>query len=134
MPAVEQNPDNEIRQLLRRINQAWVKGHPEDLEKCFHANMVMFQPDLQSRLEGRQNCVRSYEDFCGQAVIHDFREFEPAIDVCGNTAIATYRWEIRYEMNGESFNETGRDLFVFVREDGRWQAIWRAMILPQTQQ
>jgi hypothetical protein len=34
-------------------------------------------------------------------------------------------------MGGERFNDTGRDLFVFVKEDGRWQAVWRTMIVSQ---
>ena len=33
-------------------------------------------------------------------------------------------------MKGESFKDAGRDLFVFIREGGKWQAVWRTLI-PQ---
>jgi hypothetical protein len=34
-------------------------------------------------------------------------------------------------MGGELFNDTGRDIFVFVRESGQWRAVWRTMIIPE---
>jgi hypothetical protein len=54
-----------------------------------------------------------------------------AIDVFGDTAIATCSYEIAYEMGGERFNDTGRDIFVFVRENHRSLAVWRTMIIPE---
>ena len=50
------------------------------------------------------------------------------IDVWGNTAVATYRYEIAYEMGGQLYQEMGQDLFVFVRDGGRWRAVWRTLI------
>lgn len=69
----------------------------------------------------------SYRDFCSRATKRGFRIMDPAIDVFGETAIATYSYEISYELDGEGFDETGRDVFVFVRE-GSWWAVWRTLI------
>ena len=122
----------EILQLLQRMNDAWAKpGSPEDLASFFREDIVMVHPAFTQRTEGRDACVASYEDFCKQAAILDFKISNPGIDVFGNTAIATYSYEIAYEMGGEHFNDTGRDIFVFVRENDRWQAVWRTMIIPQ---
>ena len=72
--------------------------------------------------------MKSYKDFRSQAIIHDPHEEDAAIDVFGDTAIATYRFEITYEMNGKTFNESGRDIFIFVREEEGWQAVWRTVV------
>ncbi len=118
-----------IRGLLRRINNAWLTRHTEELEDCLHLEMVIAAPGLQVRGEGREACIRSYDDFMGAAVVDEFRESEPAIDVCGDTAVATFGWEMAWTMHGRTDREKGHDLFVFSRQDGRWWAVWRT-ILP----
>jgi hypothetical protein len=124
-----ETPDQqEIWRILRSLNRAWVNGHPEQIANFLHPGVVFVSPDLQKRTQGREACVASYQEFCRQAAIRSFSESEPAIDVCGNTAVATYGFEIRYEMNQQDFHETGRDLFVFAREAGEWRAAWRTIL------
>ena len=126
-------PRQEILELIEQLNDAWVKGSPEQLSSFFREDIVMVHPDFIHRTEGREACIASYVDFCSQAKVNEFKLGETSIDVIEDTAIATYSYEISYEMGGEQFTDTGRDLFVFIREDGRWQAIWRTMIIPQEQ-
>jgi len=124
-----ESPDQqEIWRILRSLNQAWVNGQPEQIANSLHPDVVFVGPDLQKRMQGREACVASYQEFCCQAAIRNFSESEPAIDVCGNTAVAIYGFEIRYEMNQQTFQETGRDLFVFTREAGEWRAVWRTIL------
>jgi uncharacterized protein (TIGR02246 family) len=121
----------EIWQLVKRMNDAWAKDGPDELASFFHEDIVMVHPDFTQRTEGKAACVASYEEFRKQAAILDFKISHPGIDVFGETAIATYSYEIAYEMGGERFNDTGRDVFIFVRENGRWLAVWRTMIISQ---
>lgn len=118
----------EVQQTLRAINHAWFRGRPEDLHAHFHERMVIVFPGFAGRAEGRDACVRSYEDFRRQATLHEFHESDLSIDLFGNVSIATYRYEINYEMEGNSFGDTGGDLFVFIREAGRWLAVWRTLL------
>jgi uncharacterized protein (TIGR02246 family) len=131
MTSSDGTPDTEeIWQLVQRMNDAWAKpGGPEDLASFFREDIVMVNPGFTQRTEGRDACVASYEGFCKQAAILDLKLSNPGIDVFGDTAIATYSYEIAYEMGGERFNDTGRDVFVFVRENDRWLAVWRTMIV-----
>jgi uncharacterized protein (TIGR02246 family) len=122
---------DEIRELIKRLNDAWVLGQPGELAQFFREDIVMVRPDFTQRTEGRDACVASYEEFCKQAAILDFKLLEPIIDVFGDTAVASYAYEISYEMGGERFKDSGRDLFVFIRQDNKWQAVWRTMIIPQ---
>lgn len=134
MPSSEAStPRQEIRETLEQMNDAWVKGYPEQLSSFFHEDITMVHPDFIHRSEGRDACIASYVDFCTQAKINDFKLGEISIDVLGHTAVAMYSYEITYEMGGEQFTDSGRDLFVFIRENDRWQAVWRTMIIPQDQ-
>jgi hypothetical protein len=117
-----------IRELIRRINEAWLNRRMVELDHYFHEAMVGVAPGFQARSEGREACIKSYEDFMGAAVVDEFRESEPTIDLCGNTAVATFGWEMAWTMNGRSHRESGHDLFVFTREDGRWWTVWRTML------
>ncbi len=134
MPSSEASTSRlEILELIERLNDTWVKGSPEQLASFFREDIAMVNPDFTNRTEGREACVASYVDFCSQAKINDFTLGETSIDVFGHTAIATYTYEIGYEMGGEQFSDSGRDLFVFIRENDRWQAVWRTMIVQQEQ-
>ena len=123
----------EIQELVEQLNNTWVSGSPEQLASFFREDITMVHPDFIQRTEGRDACIASYVDFCTQAKVNDFKMGETSIDVFGKTAVATYSYEISYEMGGEQFKDTGRDLFLFIRENDRWQAVWRTMIIPQEQ-
>jgi ketosteroid isomerase-like protein len=123
------NDQEQIRFLLRRINAAWLKGRLEELEECFHADIVIRGPDLREMARGRESCVRSYADFIRQATVREFQESEPDVSIWGNTAVSIYSWDITYEMKGQEHHERGRDLFVLTRDDGGWRAVWRTVLL-----
>lgn len=128
---VSEESRRHIREVVHQLNDAWATGHPEKLAGFFHENIVMVHPDFTGRSEGRDACIASYAEFCSAAIIHGVKIGEPGIEVFGNTAVSTYAYEVDYEMGGERFNDSGRDLFVFVLEDDRWQAVWRTMIISQ---
>lgn len=121
----------QILKIIHELNDAWATGHPEQLAGFFHEDIVMVDPAFTRRLQGRDACIASYAEFCSQATIHGVKIGEPGIEVFGDTAVTTYSYEVDYEMGGERFKDSGRDLFVFVRADGKWQAVWRTMIISQ---
>lgn len=129
MSSSNETPDQqEIRRILRSLNQAWVSGEPEQMANFFHPQVVFVSPDLHTRMQGREACVATYKEFCDHAKVLSFSESEAAIEVWGTTAVALYHFEIRYEMNQQALHETGQDLFVFAREDGEWKAVWRTIL------
>ncbi|MEJ2628753.1 MAG: nuclear transport factor 2 family protein, partial [bacterium] len=60
--------------------------------------------------------------------LHEYSESMPDIKLWGNTAIASYTYDVSWEMNGKSYKESGKDLFVFTYENGKWQAVWRKLM------
>jgi|SRR5690348_689682 len=126
------NDSEEIRLLLNKINDAWLKGPseklPEALSDFFHVGIVIKGPGFQTMGRGKEACVKSYVDFVRQTRVRSCTLSEPEIDHFGDTAIATYSWEMTYELGGHEYHEYGHDLFVLARVEGRWQAVWRAML------
>ncbi|UCE19548.1 MAG: nuclear transport factor 2 family protein [Gemmatimonadota bacterium] len=124
----EQQAREEIRQILKRINGAWMNGHPERLQDYFHDDMVISQLGIGRIGIGRQACIQSYEDFINRAVVKKITESDHTIDVWRDTAVASYTYEIDYEMNGEEHSDSGQDVFVFIRDEGNWLAVWRTLV------
>jgi hypothetical protein len=77
---------------------------------------------------GKAACAKSYQDFLNQAKIRNCKLAEPLIDVAGDTAVAACAWEMTYELNGQTYSESGHDLFVFNRDQGKWLAVWRTLL------
>jgi hypothetical protein len=117
--------------LIGRINDAWRNRRTGDLRDLFHESIVFAAPGLVARVEGREACIKSYDDFLGVADVEEYRETPPKVESWGDTAVATFGWEMAWTMHGRSHRESGHDLFVFTRQDGRWWAVWRT-ILPAT--
>lgn len=126
----ERQVGEEIERIVRAINVAWVHGDAGDMAAYLDEQMVIVHPGFQERLVGREACIESYREFASQATIHSYDESEVTVDVRGETAIASYRYETVYEMDGETYHDVGHDLFVFLRGDGSWRAVWRTLI-PQ---
>lgn len=113
---------------MRQINQAWLKGRVEDLAPLVHSEIVMFFPDFAGKVQGREDFLAGFRDFCRNATIHEFHEHDQQIDVAGDTAVITFRYEMVYLRSGERHRAAGRDLWVFQQQAGAWIAVWRAML------
>jgi hypothetical protein len=113
----------EVWETLRSLNDCWTRGDGKDLINYFHKNMVAITPTDRDRLEGRKACVAGWSGFASRARIRHWEELDPQIAIHGNTAIVTYYYDMSFEMDGQSIYTGGRDMFVFVKEDGKWWAV-----------
>ncbi|MFO7769366.1 MAG: nuclear transport factor 2 family protein [bacterium] len=118
----------QIIRAIRTTNEAWTSGEIERVQKLFHPAAVHVSPDFTRRVEGREAIVRSYEDFTRQAVTREFEEFDHSVDLFGDSAVATYRFRVTYERNGEARRVEGSEILVFRRMGQGWQAIWRTQL------
>jgi len=125
----------EVRHTLQRISAAWQGRRYQELAILFDENIVMVLPGLSARIEGRAAVVESYMEFMEHSAVGDYWEDEPTIDVWGETAIASYRWEMTWVSGGISESAAGYDVFTFSRRtdgDQAWRAVWRTMALDVT--
>jgi len=113
----------EVWQTLRALNDAWTKGKPDDLKNHFHKDMVAITATDRKRLEGREACFAAWNNFVKASKIHFWKELEPRIQIYGNAAIVTYYFDMSFDMGGQTIKMGGRDMFVFVKEGGKWWAV-----------
>lgn len=124
----ERAHQSEIRGVLSRLTAAWTEERFDELEDILHQSVVFVQPGFTARTEGRTACVDSYRKFVSTAKLLEYSERDAAIDVWGSTAVATYVYTMSWEVAGQTRRERGQDLFVFIREESRWQVVWRTVI------
>ena len=117
-----------VESLLKNIVAASNTGNLEELKKYFHSSMVIEGPEFQERIEGRDQCIQHYEELRRNVKIQGFKDSDYQVNVWEDTAVASFRFEGQMETGGEVFKDTGRDLYVFSRKNGEWQAVWNSIV------
>jgi len=105
------------------MNDAWTKGNPDDLSSFFHRDMVAITATDRMRREGGAACIAGWKGFADAARIHRWKEIDPLIHVFGNAAVVAYYFDMSFDMGGQTMDLGGRDMFFFVKEDGKWWAV-----------
>ena len=118
----------EVHEAIRQINALWLGGRVARIAEYLLSDVVMIAPGFQSRLEGMRAVLDSFQTFIRNARVHAFRESEMQIDVWEETAMATYRFDMTYEYDGTTYDEAGREMWLFARTDQRWRLAWRHQI------
>ena len=116
----------DVWQTVQALNRAWTEeGNADKLNDYFHKEMVAIPGNGRNRLEGRDACVAGWKSFVKAAKIHSFKEIDPKVQLYGNGkfAVVTYYYEISFDMSGQTFTESGRDMFVLVYENGKWRVV-----------
>ena len=128
--------ETEIRELIHKINDVWTTKRPEEIPAaiagCFDESVSFHGPGFVEVGRGPDVCVNSYAEFVRQTTLHECKLSEPAVDVHGDTAVATYSWEVAYALDGKDYRDKGHDVLVLARSAGKWQAVWRAMLPEQS--
>jgi len=118
----------EVHSVLAAINAAWREGHPSTILEFLHPEIVLVPPGFKGTVRGRDILVSSFEEFSKNASILEYEESDEQIDAIGDSAIASFHFRMLYERDAYREDCSGRDLWVFARQDGRWIAVWRAML------
>jgi ketosteroid isomerase-like protein len=125
---VDESKLEDAAAAMRLINHAWRNGQVEDLAPLVHPEIVMVFPDFTGRIQGREDFLSGFRDFCQNATIQEFRDHDQHVDVAGDTAVVTFRYDMVYARSGKRYRSTGRDLWVFQKQGRVWIAVWRTML------
>lgn len=125
---VEESKRENAATAMRLINQVWRDGQVEDLAPMLHPEIVMVLPDFTGTIQGREDFLAGFRDFRQNATIQEFREHDHHVNVAGDTAVVTFRYDMVYERSGQRYRSTGRDLWVFQKQASAWIAVWRTML------
>jgi hypothetical protein len=116
---------DDVVDTLRRINDAWLQRKVDEMASALDDRVVFVQPEFGGRVEGRERAIQSYREFLASATILEFSESELSADVWGDSAVATYRYALDWEADGDRHHDEGHDLFVFRRSRDMWLAVFR---------
>lgn len=128
------NPQNaeskrdEIIQVIKSMNQAWLAGDFNGLRDFLHENIVIVTPDMKRVGTGIDPCIESYREFVSKSHIISFNEKSINVDAFGNAAVATFEYTIDYERDKKRNREDGKEILVFSRDPDKWQLIWRMIL------
>ena len=125
---VDESRREDAATAMRQINQAWLSGQIEDVAPMVHPEIVMVFPDFAGRIQGREDFLAGFRDFRQNATLQEFREHDHQVDVAGDTAVVTFRYDMVYERSKKRYRATGRDLWVFQKQGESWIAVWRTML------
>jgi ketosteroid isomerase-like protein len=117
-----------VAEALKKLNRAWLSEQFDELPALLHRDVVAVAPGFVERSRGSEAFIAGLRDFVQSATIHDFAEHDIEADVIGDSAVASYRFEIDFERSGQRYLGTGRDLYVFRRVEGEWLAVWRTLL------
>lgn len=117
-----------LRDLMKSINEAWLKGRTAELKAFFHPRIRFVSQNLETLADDRQSCINSYADFTSNTQVVSFTESDFDIQTWGASAVVSYHFDIEYEHEGERHRDSGRDMFLFTYQENRWQAVWRMML------
>jgi len=113
---------------LKQIIAAGMSGELDELAMLLDENVVMVFPGFGGKVLGKASMIGGFEDFRENATVLAHEESDEQIDVVGDTAVGSYRFEMTYSRNECTYHSTGRDLWVFQKTDSRWLAVWRTML------
>jgi len=117
-----------VPNILKDIVAAGMEGATDRLQGHLHDDVTMVLPGFGGRIEGRASMVGSFVEFSENAGVDAHGESDEQIDIIGDVAVGSYRFEVTYSRDGGSWRSGGRDLWIFRKVDGRWLAVWRTML------
>jgi uncharacterized protein (TIGR02246 family) len=121
----------ELWNLVRESNRAWISGSLHELANFFDERAVVVAPGLKGRVEGRDAIVATYASYNTHNRTQSFEEYEHEVALFGDTAVVTYRFEIRYEAvaDGTQHEDVAQEVLV-LRKTDRWRALFRTQTEP----
>ena len=95
-------------------------------------NIVIVQPGSEEQVREGEPASEVTSKFMTHSTVQKYKESQCEVSSWGNTALATYHFDIEYKTEGKEYHDTRRDIFGLVRDRGRWLVVWRT-VLPLEQ-
>ena len=120
----------EVWKVIRESNRARIAAATHELSALLDPEVVELQAGLSGRVVGREAVMRSVEDQNHHTRIEAFDELEHSIDVFGDLALVTYRYELRMRPVAEEDEreESGQEVIALRRAGGAWRVLWRTRL------
>ncbi len=121
MPNSTTNPGvaETIIELERAALKRWGQGDPEGFLEISAPDLSYFDPFTERRLDGIVALRSMYDQLRGKVHIDRFDIIEPRVQVAGDVAVLTFRFESHGSTGSMHWNTTE----VYRRDEGCWRII-----------
>jgi uncharacterized protein (TIGR02246 family) len=111
--------EEKIRKLEDEFAAAYGRNDAEALDRLWAADYTFVNPPGQVLTKAqRLAMLRS-----GELKIEAYSRDDESIRIYGDTAVVTYRSTVKAQRNGNDVSSQRRVITVWVKRDGRWQAV-----------
>jgi ketosteroid isomerase-like protein len=111
--------EESVRKVENEFAVAYGRNDPEALDRLWAADYTFVNPAGQVLTKAqRLAMLRS-----GELKIEAYSRDDESIRIYGNTALVTYRSTVKAQRNGNDVSSQRRVITVWVKRDGRWQAV-----------
>jgi hypothetical protein len=109
----------ELVELERQVNDAWVKGDPDANLAILAGEITYIDPGQSKRLDSIDAVTAYFEAYRGKPFMDSFEILDPRTQTRGAVTVLTYRLLTRQGSDTVPFHGTQ----VYEREDGKWRLI-----------
>jgi ketosteroid isomerase-like protein len=121
--------EEEVLRTMAAIQATWREKRPREMKPYLHPDFTLAAPGFGAMVKGRDLLIGGFVQFSDIAQVLEYRESDLDVQVIGETAVVTFRFDMTYQrQNHPREHSTGRDLWFFSRQDGQWVAVWRTML------
>ena len=114
-----------IKTVIKAFNKSWITGELERLGDFLHPDVVFVNTVGIGRVKGQENCIDALSNFITHAKNKWYDISNEKIEIWGKTAVASFEFEMSYQLAGRDFQKKGRDLLVFNLDQD--QDTWRVV-------
>ncbi len=108
-----------IIEMERAALERWGRGDPDGFLEISTAEVSYFDPFIQRRLDGLAGLRAWYDQVRGRTQFDRFQIIEPRVQLAGDTAVLTYRFESHGGEGSTQWNTTE----VYQRSAAGWKII-----------
>jgi len=118
---------NHIIDLETKALERWGNGDPTGFLEITADDISYFDPFIESRINEKAGLADLYEPIKGQVKINESRIIDPRVQVYGEIAILTFRFESKGSEGSMLWNTTE----VFRKMNDTWKIVHTHWALPK---
>lgn len=116
-----------IMDIVQTINQKGLAGDLDQVRRHLHPNVMFVNTAGAVRVKGRQECMDAFQNFVRHVHASAFRLYNEKVEFEGETAVASYEFDMAYQLAGKDFRKKGREIVVLNRDGENWRVIYRTL-------
>ncbi|MCK6606278.1 MAG: nuclear transport factor 2 family protein [Ignavibacteriaceae bacterium] len=126
----EDEMNEEVVSLIKKINNAWLDKDTEKLKSCFTDSFSILTTEEQLLCDNRDDAVKSYIDFVTRCEVTEFIDSGYNPQASDDVAMCDYDYQITWKDGDQVLTAKGSEMFFLTRKDGDWKAFLRLITVP----